>query len=68
MTEQQQHSQRCENCSYWLDCDCMWIGKRLTDDEYRMVEKVGCASFNLIGSQIRSHLAKHHDGVKKNKK
>lgn len=57
MTEQPQHELRCENCSHWLDANCMVIEKWLSDQEYRIIEKVGCASFNLIGSQIRSRPA-----------
>lgn len=53
----QPHPQRCENCSNWLDANCMVIEKWLSEQEYNMIEMVGCASFNLIGSQIRSRPA-----------
>ncbi len=53
----QPHPNRCENCSDWMDGDCMLIERWLSDQEYNLIEMVGCASFNLIGSQIRSRPA-----------
>jgi len=35
----------------------MLIERWLSDQEYNLIEMVGCASFNLIGSQIRSRQA-----------